>query len=100
MSAIEFTQEDLERASATGKYPNPAPAPFDPRVVGRDIASRYGVSYEQMMGRDRCGNLPLARMAFWSFLRKNRWSYPQIGRFVSRDHTTIIAGVRKFDGTR
>lgn len=98
MSTMEFTQEDLERAMASSVCPSPAPAPFDPAVVGRDIAARYGVTYKDMMSRSKLGNLPVARMALWSFLKKHSWTYSQIAKYVDRNMDTVRYGIYRFDG--
>lgn len=37
---------------------------------------------------------PSARQAFYRYLRDLGWSYPRIGAFVGRDHTTILAACR------
>lgn len=99
----------------------PPPAPPKPREIpkakiGRlcglpptasaiiaQIAARHGVTVEQMMAA-RGGALQVAMIRqeiFWELRRVKsefgtpRYSYPQIGRWFRRDHTTIIWGCVK-----
>jgi chromosomal replication initiation ATPase DnaA len=85
MSALEYSESHFE---------NFAPS-FDPEVAARTIAARFGVRYEDMMGPARWGTLPIARRALYRVLRAQGWSLPQIGRFVGRDHTTVMIALRK-----
>jgi chromosomal replication initiation ATPase DnaA len=40
-------------------------------------------------------HLVRARLSWWEHLRELGWSYPAIGRFVGRDHTTICVGLNR-----
>jgi chromosomal replication initiator protein len=55
-------------------------------VHPRDLASHYKFDF-----------LMRPRFALYKALRLRGWSYPQIGRALKRDHTTIIYGVSRAD---
>ncbi len=41
-------------------------------------------------------SLRLARSACYAYLKARGWSFPEIGRAWSRDHTSIMAAIEKF----
>lgn len=52
----------------------------------RDLVSHYKFDF-----------LMMPRFAVYKALRLRGWSYPQIGKALGRDHSTIIYGVRRAD---
>ena len=73
-----------------------------PRVLAilSEVQRERGVKGD-MLGRDGPQPLRLARMEAWCRIRQEIViggrppSYPQIGRWVGRDHTTVISACRK-----
>lgn len=63
--------------------------------VACEIANEHGVTIEAMLGPARHKTVAAARHALMCNLRIRGYSYPEIGRLVGRDHTTVIAAVRK-----
>ena len=69
--------------------------------IVRDVAEAHSIPLDVLMGREKGKALWRARNeAMWLVRQLRRdgkpaWSYPAIGRFFGRDHTTIIANVRK-----
>lgn len=55
-------------------------------VHPRDLVSHYRFNF-----------LMLPRFALYKALRLRGWSYPQIGRLLDRDHSTIIYGIQRAD---
>jgi chromosomal replication initiation ATPase DnaA len=53
-------------------------------VHPRDLASHYKFDF-----------LMKPRFALYKALRLRGWSYPQIGRVLGRDHSTIIYGTKR-----
>ena len=51
-------------------------------VHPRDLVSHYRFDF-----------LMMPRFALYKALRMRGWSYPEIGRLLNRDHSTIIYGV-------
>lgn len=50
----------------------------------------YGIGYKDMIGKTRNANFVRARAAVAFALRARGMSYPQIGRCLHRDHSTVI----------
>ena len=65
--------------------------------VDAEAARAFGVDPFDMAGRSRRAAAVQARQVAWSILRARGFSFPAIGRRYARDHTTIIAGLRRFE---
>jgi len=65
------------------------------RTILADISSETGFTIEQLKS-DRCRSaLCCARQRFMAeAYATGRFSLPQIGRFIGRDHTTVLHGIR------
>jgi chromosomal replication initiator protein len=63
------------------------------------ICSYYGVTPEELKSRSRMQRLAVPRHHFCWVVYRNRLdvSYPMIGRFLGKDHTTIVHSVSKFE---
>lgn len=58
------------------------------------VAREHGITTERMLSRDHRPPAASARFSFWFELHEeHRLSYPEIGRLVDRDHTTVRSGV-------
>lgn len=59
------------------------------------VAREYGVTADDIRGRCRSKSIAEARGTAAALLRDlAHMSFPEIGRALNRDHTTIISGVR------
>ena len=59
--------------------------------VAQDLAREACATLEEVFSRSRQPHLVRARRRFYQHLRNQLgWSYPAIGAFVGRDHTTIL----------
>jgi len=62
------------------------------------IAQRYGVTVEMVVSRDRHASIAAARHAVCYALRYDLpdrdLSFPEIGRLIDRDHSTVISSVK------
>lgn len=58
------------------------------------VAFRYGLTVADLKGPRYTWRLAHPRQEFMYEARLIGKSYPQIGRFLGRDHTTVIHGVR------
>ena len=58
-------------------------------IVGAAAAIVGCVSAEEINGRSRRANVHLARQAVAVVLKRQGWSYPEIGIALNRDHSTI-----------
>lgn len=64
-------------------------------IVCKAVAQHYGISVEQMRGPSVLKFFYIPRAAAMFLIReKYEASYPEIGRFFDRDHTTVIMAVR------
>lgn len=65
-----------------------------------DVAARYGVAPKDILGPSRCHELVYARHEAMYLMRETRapsgfrrFTLPQIGRFMRRDHSTVVSGI-------
>ncbi len=69
--------------------------PFAVAVVAL-VADSYGIDADLLWSRQRGPTLCEARqLACWALREKTGWSYPELGRALCLDHSTVIHGVRK-----
>jgi len=69
---------------------------FDPSAYLSEICELFSVTPEEVMGDRRSANLIKPRHLFWACLREHgKWSYPAIGDYVGRDHTTVMVAIPK-----
>ncbi len=63
------------------------------------ICSHYGVTQEEIKSKNRTRCVAIPRHHFCWVVYRNRIdiSYPMIGRFLGKDHTTIVHSVSKFE---
>lgn len=61
----------------------------------KHCAELFDVPVRDIMSRRRIAPVMHARWALYTALRQRGWSYPAIGRFTGRHHTTVMAGVRE-----
>lgn len=60
------------------------------------VAREYGMDPRELRGSSRTSDLHQPRRVIWCELRERGYSFPQIGRFFGRDHTSIKHGVDKY----
>lgn len=62
------------------------------------IAREEGVTIGAILGLSRYPRVVKARHRAMAVIRwSTEWSYPEIGRLFNRDHTTVMAGVEKYE---
>jgi hypothetical protein len=60
------------------------------------VAAVYGLDAKDLAGRERWPTIVEARhLAWWLLREKTGWSYPELGRALGVDHTSVLNGVRK-----
>ena len=59
------------------------------------VAGEFKMMTSELRGSNRTRNLQLPRRIIWCELKDRGYSFPQIGRFFGRDHSSIQHGVRK-----
>ena len=83
--------------------PDPEPEPkarverdFRKRIIA-DCAEEFGIRVKDILGNSRVNHIVMARRkAAWIFYQRGTMSYPQIGRLLNKDHSTIIHAVKKY----
>lgn len=66
------------------------------RQIAELVCMWYGVTIDQLRGQSRMDVCVHPRQCAMYWMRRaGGWSYPQIGRFFGRDHTTVLHGVRE-----
>ena len=69
---------------------------FDPSLYLSEICELFNVEPDDVMGTRRFEQLNKPRHLFWACLREHgKWSYPAIGDYVGRDHTTVMYAIKK-----
>lgn len=63
-------------------------------ALAESVASRHHITVGEMLGRRRTTQIVRARQEFYVALRRKGFSYPEIGRIVGRDHTTVLHACR------
>lgn len=59
------------------------------------IAAEHNVTIDELLSDRRMRHFCAARAELWRTLYDRGWSYPAIGSLFNRDHTSIIAALRK-----
>lgn len=89
---VEFTEEQLE---ANGRLlAVELPKRPDAAAIAARVCRIVGYDLETLRGRSRTATVARARKALYRALRASGMSYPEIGAFCHRDHSTVIAGCR------
>ena len=66
-----------------------------------EVAKRHRLTVADLIGTGLARPVTLARQeAMWAVKQATTLSYPAIGRFFGRDHTTIIHGVQAHEERR
>lgn len=69
---------------------------FDPEKYLAVIAELCQQKAEDILGERRFSRLIKPRHLFYATLRHiGNWSYPEIGDYVGRDHTTVMSAVAR-----
>ncbi len=94
---VEAPRRPHSPFSATEPAPPPIPPrDADPFKVLRVVAHAYGITVDDLTGRDRHKNTAEGRLvAYWLLRTRTQLSFPEIGRVLGKDHTSVISGVRK-----
>jgi chromosomal replication initiation ATPase DnaA len=93
MGIYEFTEEEL--TSRQADLDPGAGKERDPNVIARQVARRFGLAVPVLLGESRALHVMRARKVLYRELRESGMSYPSIGAFVGRDHTTVMKGITR-----
>jgi hypothetical protein len=93
MGMVEWTEEQINLNTEKLRRARPgAPPPYDAEKAARTIADGYGFTLEEIRSPCRSSLYVAARRAISRRLKfEGHMSYPEIGRLLNRDHSTIQA---------
>ncbi len=67
--------------------------------IAKDVAEEFGVTLEDLRSRSRVARIADARaVAFFLLTRYLHMSTGEAGKFLRRDHATVMHGARKVEG--
>jgi len=73
----------------------PSPRAIAEKIV-RDVCAARRMSVEQALSvRREAAYIDARAEIAWSLREQCHWSYPKIGQFLGRDHSTVIWAVKK-----
>lgn len=77
----------------------PAPKPNARKYVHviHEVATKHGITVDELIGSSRVNKFVFARQEAFYLLREAGYSMLQIGRFCNRDHTTVMHGANKHE---
>jgi chromosomal replication initiator protein len=91
-------QISAELAAQVLKDILPAPKPVDASLIQKIVAGYFSVSLEELRQDRRHKQLAHARqMAMFLCRKLTRASLPELGARFNKDHTTVLAAVRKIE---
>lgn len=71
------------------------------RECAEDVAGIFGIHPDDILKETRGSPKECAaRFCVYERLRKRKWSYPQIGTTMNRDHQSVLSGVRRIKDAR
>lgn len=103
--ALRVHRQALKIKAEEVRLPEPEPANDDAKPrrplllneIVSAIARAMKVSLDDLLGKSRDKQVAQARQVVCWVLFKRGQSYPQIGRRIGRDHSTVISAVRRFE---
>ena len=68
---------------------------FEPKVWLDAVTKATNVSAWEIKSDTRTPRVVRARHLYWACIREvGKWSYPEIGHYVGRNHTSIMHGIK------
>lgn len=94
----------LSRA-CENRLPKPAITPANTTrhltLIMEEVAAKHGFNAAEILSPRRQAKLCIARQEFyWRAQKETSASYPAIGHFCNRDHSSVIVGARKHERMR
>jgi len=68
----------------------------DTKAVILPVLYKHGLTWPDLIARNNRMAHVNARAEIYVLLRERKWSYLQIAKLVSRDHTTVINSVQRY----
>lgn len=69
-----------------------------PKQIVSEISRKHGVTFEEITSEVRIPRVVHARQELmWRLRTEVLWGTPRIGRFVNRDHSTVLHGIGRHE---
>ncbi len=72
------------------KFEAPAIAPDIVHLIVREVADDLKITRDDIFGPRKFDRFVAARYVLVTILRERGWSYPQMGKMLGRDHSSIV----------
>jgi hypothetical protein len=97
---LDFDTSAEPRAKPLSVVPPALPAiplrAADPNEILRVVCVSYALELAALLSKDKHKNISEARqVACWLLRTRTKLSFPEIGRVVRKDHTSVMVGVKK-----
>ena len=66
--------------------------------LATEVAEEFGISEGAIRGKGRMPEVSMARRALFARLHDAGMSAAEIGRQLGKDHSSVLAGIRKHNG--
>lgn len=67
------------------------------REIVNEVAEKHDVCPREILGQTKTDPITRARFECWYRIKnETRYSYPQIGRFFGKDHSTVVHGAARW----
>jgi hypothetical protein len=96
---LTFEPEPEPEPALPALPPDPLPGAmcsFSTKAAILPVLDRHGLTWPQLIARNNRMEYVNARAEIYVLLRARGWSYLQIAKLVSRDHTTVINSVQRY----
>jgi chromosomal replication initiation ATPase DnaA len=58
-------------------------------------SKKAGLSVRDLKSKTRITEIVIPRQVYWYYLKKNKYSYSEIGRMFQKGHATVIHGIKR-----
>ena len=75
-------------------------APFKMKAIAARVLVKHGKHWTDVFSTSRKQEICQVRFEIWSDMKDAGYSLPQIGRLFNKDHTTVLSGIRNYNGRK
>ena len=63
----------------------------------KEVCQEFRITHDRLISKQRSVRVVAARDIIIKCLRDDGWSYPEIGRLLNRDHSTIVHALKRIN---
>ena len=75
-------------------------APFKMKAIVAKVLVEHGLNWTDVFNTSRKQRICDVRFEIWTAMREAGYRLAQIGRLFDKDHTTILSGIRSYNGRK